>query len=287
MPTRARKALGGAAFGVCLLAVAWYAAFHVSFVEHADRSISNGFAGLHRPRIDQITNFIADLCNPRPYVFLAAIPVVIALIRRRPRVAVTVGLIMLGANMTTQVLKPLLAAPRWFPSQSSYVWISPASWPSGHATAAMSLALSAVIVVSPRLRPAVGAAMATFAVAVCYSFLELGWHYPTDVLGGFIVASIWTLLGAAALWTLEARYPSRRRELSETGRPQFSFGEAIAPALVLILGAVALAAVVALARPHQVVAYVTAHTLFIVGAVAIGMLGLTLAIAAALALRRS
>jgi membrane-associated phospholipid phosphatase len=287
MPVRARKALAGAGFGVCLLAVVWYAAFHIGVVQRADRSILSGFAGLRRPRIDQITQFIAQLCNPRPYVFLAAIPVVIALIRRRPRVAVTVGLIMLGANVTTQLLKPLLATPRWYPGQSSFVWISPASWPSGHATAAMSLALCAVIAVSPRLRPAVGAAMAAFAVAVCYSFLELGWHYPTDVLGGFIVASIWTLLGAAALWTLDARYAPRRRELSPTGRPQFSLGEAIAPAVVLILGALGLAAVIALARPHQVVSYASAHTLFIIGAAAIGVLGLTLATAATLALRRS
>ena len=29
--------------------------------------------------------------------------------------------------------------------------------------------------------------MAAFAIAVSYSFLELGWHYPSDVLGGFLI----------------------------------------------------------------------------------------------------
>jgi membrane-associated phospholipid phosphatase len=217
-------------------------------------------------------------------VFLAAIVVVMALLRRRPRVAVTVGLIMLGANVTTQVLKPLLAAPRG----SAFGPLDPTvgTWPSGHATAVMSLALCVVIAAPPRLRPYAGAAMAAFAIAVCYSFLELGWHFPSDVLGGFLVAATWTLLGAAALWWLDARRPVRRRELSPTGRPQFSIGEALAPAAALILAGLFLAGVVALARPHAVIAYANAHGLFIVGAAAIALLVLTLATAATLVLRR-
>ena len=64
-----------------------------------------------------------------------------------------------------------------------------ASWPSGHATAAMSFALCAVLAAPARLRPLVAAVGAAFAVAVCYSFLALAWHYPSDVLGGFLVAT--------------------------------------------------------------------------------------------------
>jgi membrane-associated phospholipid phosphatase len=284
MPSRARKALFGAVIGVCLLAVTWYAVFHLGIVKRADRSILDGFAGLKRPRVDRLTRFIAHLCDPQTYVFLAAVPVLVALLRRRPRAAMTIGLVILGANLTTQLLKPLLAAPRSFPGLPGF--IAPASWPSGHATAAMALALCAVIAAPPRLRPAVGAAMAAFAVAVCYSFLELGWHYPSDVLGGFLVAATWTLLGAAGLWTLDARRPVRRRESSAAGGPQFSIGEALAPTAVLVLGAVCVAGAIALARPHAVVAYASQHTAFIVGAAAIALLGFTLASAATLALRR-
>ena len=128
---------------------------------------------------------------------LAAIPVLIALVRRRPRVAVAIVVILLGANATTQWLKAPLAEPRgrrW----AVRPWSSAASWPSGHATAAMSLALCMVIAAPAALAaPRSAAAMAAFSVAVCYSFLELGWHYPSDVLGGFLVAATWTLLAAA------------------------------------------------------------------------------------------
>jgi membrane-associated phospholipid phosphatase len=290
-------ALIAAAAGAGLLIATWFCAFHIGFVERADRSILDGFTGLHRPELNSITRFITRLCDPHPYVFLAAIPVVAAILRRRPRVAVTVGLIMLGANMTTQLLKPLLAAPRWALSghfvtphlahhSVQAVSLYPASWPSGHATAAMSLALCAVIAAPARLRPTVGAAMAAFTLAVCYSFLELAWHFPSDVLGGFLVATIWTLLGVAGLWWLEARRVVRRRELSPAGAAQFSVAEAVAPMGVLVLGALLLAAVIALARPHAVVAYASTHTAFIVGAALIAVVGVMLATAATLVLRR-
>lgn len=284
MPNRARMALYGAAAGVVLLVMAWYLTFHLALAGRADRAILNGFGGLHRVRVDLVTNLIANLCDPQPYVFLAALPVLVALVRRRPRVAVAAGMIMLGASLTTQLLKPLLAAPRTVAVPGFA--IDAGSWPSGHATAAMALALCCVLVAPARLRPAVGALMAGFAVAVCYSFLELGWHYPSDVLGGFLVASSWTLLGVGALYWLEQRRPVRRALIDVPPGERVSLAGALAPVGLLILAALVLAGIVALARPHEVLAYATAHSAFILGSAAIAACGLTIATAASLALRR-
>jgi membrane-associated phospholipid phosphatase len=284
MHNRARMALRGAGAGVILLLITWYLTFHLTLAGRADRAILEGFAGLQRPRVDQLAHFIANLCDPNPYVFLAAIPVLVALVRRRPRVAVTVGMIMLGANLTTQLLKPLLAAGRTVPVPGFYV--SAASWPSGHATAAMSLALCCVLVAPSRLRPVVGALMAAFAVAVCFSFLELKWHYPSDVLGGFLVAATWTLLGVGALYWLQERRPVRRALDDAPSAARVSVAEALAPVAILIVAALVLAGLVALARPHEVLSYASAHSAFILGAGAIAACGLTIATAATLALRR-
>ncbi len=292
MPRRARLAFYGAGAGVALLAVTWYAVFHIGVVQHADQSILRGFADLHRPRVDQVTKFIADLCNPNPYVFFAAIPVLIALARRRPRVAVAVGVIVLGANVTTQLLKPLLAQARPTSLFGDGVSIAPASWPSGHATAAMSLALCCVLAAPARLRPFIVALGAAFAVAVCYSFLELGWHYPSDVLGGFLVAATWTLIGVGALFALDARYPRRAPAIAITAggaRPpaeRVSLRGALAPPAAALFAGLALAGLVALTRPHAVVTYARAHEAFMVGAAAIAALGLALATGVMLALRR-
>jgi membrane-associated phospholipid phosphatase len=271
----------GASAALVLLLLTWLLAFHVGFLRRADARILGGFVNLNRPRVDSVATFIADLCNPRPYVYFAGAVMLVALGRRRPGVALVIGMILLGANVTTQLLKPLLAEPR--PIIPGGEQIGAASWPSGHATAAMSLALCATLAVPARLRPAVAALGGLFAVAVTYSFLTLGWHYPSDVFGGFLVATVWTLLGVALLFATGARSSPRvRHEPAE----RVSLRDALrAPGLAL-LGALSLAGLLALARPHQVVAYAQAHTTFVVGAAAIGALGLSLATGVMLTLRR-
>ena len=285
MPRRARLALTGAAAGVVLLAVTWYVAHYVGFVKRVDVSILKGFAQLGRPGLNRLTDRIAGLCDPQNYVFLALIPVVTALLRRRFRVAIMVAGVLLAANETTQLLKPLLAAPR------DYVFWDPigtASWPSGHATAAMSLALCTVIAAPPRLRPAVGALMAAFAIAVSYSFLELGWHYPSDVFGGFLVAGTWTLLGIAALATYEERRQVwAPQAVLQRQRATLSVGEVLTPVAAMLAVGALLVALIVVAHPHPVIAYARQHETFVIGAGCIGVLGLLLSSGLTLLLRRA
>ena len=105
-------------------------------------------------------------------------------------------------------LKHLLAQPRvenWLSPQ-----IAVTSWPSGHSTAAMTLALCAVLVAPPALRAATALLGGAFAVGVGYAVLVLGWHYPSDVLGGFLMAGLWTSLAVAVLHRVEAPEPAWR-----------------------------------------------------------------------------
>jgi len=272
----------GAVVGLVLLIICWFAAFHISVVEHADRSINGGFAALGgRPRISSAANFIVGLCNPKPYVYLCALPVLVAVARRRLWVALAIGSILLGANFTTQLLKPLFAHPREAGLLGD-AW-GAASWPSGHATAAMSLALCCVLAAPSRLRPSVAAAGAMFAVAVAYSLLVLESHFASDVIGGFLVAAIWALLGAMAVFVAaEGRsHPDAGRA---PARPSVS--SAIGPPFAALLLAIAILGLIALARPHAVLSYADLHKGFVIGATGIGLIGLTVATGVMLALRR-
>jgi membrane-associated phospholipid phosphatase len=280
--------LAGAALGVALLFLTWYAAFHVAIGQRADQAVFRGFADLgERSRVSSVANTIAHLCDPSPYVYLAAAVIAIAIVRRRFWVAAAIAAIMLGANETTQLLKPLLAQPRAAWLLGGKPPIGAVSWPSGHATAAMSLALCLVLASPARLRPAVAALGAAFAVAVSYSFLALQWHYPSDVLGGFLVAGCWTLIGVAALYALDARgvigAPAKGGGVRAARSPVWW---ALVPPAIAVAGAAALAALVVSSRPHEVVAYAHFHHAFLIGAAAIGVLGLTLATGLMLALRR-
>src|ERR1700722_15981318 len=127
MPRRATLALSGACIGVLLLVAIWYAAHYIGFVRNADASVLSGFVGLGRPRLNRLTSAVAGLCDPRPFVFLAAIPVLVACLRARPRVAVTLAFSRVFASETTELLKPLLAGPR---DRVGVVSLSDASWPS-------------------------------------------------------------------------------------------------------------------------------------------------------------
>jgi membrane-associated phospholipid phosphatase len=265
---------------MALLVLTWYLAFHVSRFERVDRSLLGQFIDFsHRPHVGGLANRIAHLCNPNPYVYLAAVPVVVALARRRGWLAIAICATLLGANVTTQLLKPLLAHGRLPASGLQY--ISAASWPSGHATAAMSLTLCAILAAPARLRPLVAAAGALFTVAVCYSFLSLGWHFPSDVFGGFLVAATWTLLAIAAIYILGGRGAARATE-----SPGLSLAQALAPPALALATALLLAVIVVLVRPQQVVAYARLHHTFVIGAGAIGLAALALATGLTVALRR-
>ncbi len=206
----------------------------------------------------------------------------VALVRRRGWLTVAICAILLGANVTTHLLKLLLAHPRAHGLLGGVTPVAPQSWPSGHATAAMSLTLCCVLAAPARMRPRVAAAGAAFTVAVCYSFLALSWHYPSDVFGGFLVAGTWTLLGVAAVLVVGGR-PAARAVQDSVRLP---LREALAPPGVALLAALTLVAVVVLARPQEIVSYTRLHHVFVAGAAAIAALALALATGLTLALRR-
>jgi membrane-associated phospholipid phosphatase len=275
MPTRARLALLGAMTGVALLFLIWYVAFHVGVVEHSDERVLSGFADLQGRVITWLATAIANVCDPKPYVFLAGAVVLVALLLRRGRVTVAVAGILLGANATTEILKSLLVRAHPIPINiAGTLEYKTSAWPSGHATAAMTLALCAVLVAQARWRPVVAAAGAAFAVAVSFAFLTLAWHYPTDVLGGYLVAATWTLIGVAAVWTADAHWP---RAASRSAAVRLTARQALGPPIAAAVGALALVGLVVLARPQPVVAYAHAHKAFVFGAAAIGAFGLALA----------
>jgi membrane-associated phospholipid phosphatase len=240
-----------------------------------------GFTGLYRPRLVELADPIASLADPEGYLLIGTALVVMALVRGRPRIAFAVPAIMLCASLTTMVLKPLVAQPRPDIAPLGGGPIADASWPSGHATAAMTLALCAVLAAPPRVRPTMAALGGVFAVAVSYSILVLGWHFPSDILGGFFVAATWTLLGLAALSAAARRWPVAARSAARPVATVDLFGPAA------IVGALAgLAAAVVLLRPYDVALYAAENRTFLLGALAIPLLAAALAAAIARTLRQ-
>jgi membrane-associated phospholipid phosphatase len=257
----------------------WLAAFVAPGVRALDAGAMQGFKGAAPPRLEPSIHGVAVLANPTPFVVGGVLLVALALLRRRPLMAAVVPAILLAANVTTQVLKPALADPRTIDT-AGVTSIYAGSWPSGHATASMSQALCFVLVVGPRLRPLAAVLGAGYAIAVGYALVALGAHLPSDVLGGYLVAATFTLLGAGALAALEARDPARCARARPPAILSLPALTAAGAALVACAGAVVIAH-----APRMTLSALQHPTAIAAGA-GIAALGLMLTAGLAVVLRR-
>jgi membrane-associated phospholipid phosphatase len=194
--------------GLCLLAMAavWSVAAFVPAAHVRDAVLLHDMTLLNRPGLETAGMFTLDLLSPVLFVIWALVLVTVALVRRRPRVAVAVAVVMGLAPLTAETLKPLLAQSHAFVGG---VYISAASWPSGHATAAMILVLCAILVSPARLRPLVAVIGLAFTALVGVLLLILAWHMPSDVIGGYVLAIFWASTALAVVRGSERRWPSR------------------------------------------------------------------------------
>jgi membrane-associated phospholipid phosphatase len=268
------------ALSAAAAAIVWLAAFVLPGGRVLDAAALRAFAGVARTPLEPSINGVAVLADPLPFVLAGALLVGVALLRRRPLMAAIVPVVLVGANACTQLLKPALADLRII-DVGSMSRIYTGSWPSGHATASMSLALCLILVVGPRLRPVAALVGAAYAIGVGYALVALGWHLPSDVLGGYLVAASFTLLGAAALAALETRRPV---PAAPRAGPPVTIPWAGAAASAAVLAA--LAALVLVRQHPQVATAAARHAETLVVASVIGALGLTLTAGLALALRR-
>jgi membrane-associated phospholipid phosphatase len=294
MSNRSRIALLGAAAGILLLVVVDLAAFHLGAAQRLDARVFDALGGLRvHPRVTGPASWWASLCNVVPYAYLCLVPLAIALVRRRRDLALLSAAVLLGANVSTEILKALL-------DQVRPAGLVPAAapvrgaWPSGHATAAMALALCLVLVVPPRRRGPAAVLGAAFALGVSYAFLTLGWHYPTDVVGGFLVAFTWTCLGVAAHGELRRPRAARRRGATPMdlgavaiARPALPMSRELAPLAVAMLVTVAAAAALALMRPHTILHYLRVHEELVAALAALATLAVVLAGSLIVVLRRT
>ncbi|HKH79899.1 MAG TPA: phosphatase PAP2 family protein [Solirubrobacteraceae bacterium] len=204
----AGNALGAAGLCVLAMALVWAVAELVPAVQWKDAAVLHDFTLLSRPSVDQVANFLLHLLSPLPFTLWGVALAAFAIAGGRPRVALAVIAVMGLAPLSAELLKPLLAHPHLHVGGT---YVGPASWPSGHSTAALALVLSAVLVAPARLRALVAVIGGAYALAVGCALLILVWHMPSDVLGGYLVAAFWMALSLAALRAADRRWPTRTR----------------------------------------------------------------------------
>ena len=105
-----------------------------------------------------------------------------------------------GAEFLKHTLPRALLSPPLGPVPG---YFSSDTYPSGHTTVGTSLALAVVLISGPRLRPWSAVAAGIMGTSYATAVLFLGWHRPSDALGGLawsgfcfaVVAGLLVLLG--------------------------------------------------------------------------------------------
>jgi len=247
--------------------------------QDSDAEGLRGFHSLDYGPFTPVAEALALLGGPAGYGVGALLLVGVALRSGRPRIAAAVAAVLVGSAVCTQLVKPLLQTPRYGPD-GRQLFLE--AWPSGHATAAMTLALCAVLVAPAVARGVAAILGAGFAVAIAFAILILAHHLPSDVVGGFLMAAGWALLASAALAAAEIRRPSRETT-GHAPAPWVQRAVRAFTARSTVLAAVA--AGLALSPVVAATNFATRYTTALVGGIAIAALAALLALALALAMR--
>ena len=110
--------------------------------------------------------------------------------------------LIFGAIVTNLLLKNIVARPRPFAEIEALIPMitkpKDFSFPSGHTTASFAVAL----VMLRMLPKKFGIPAVVLAALVAFSRLYLGVHYPTDVLTGFVIALVGSML---SVWIVRTK----------------------------------------------------------------------------------
>jgi undecaprenyl-diphosphatase len=150
----------------------------------------------HRdPTLTTIAGIVSDAGS---FALLAPLSIALLLLRRWKRPADDLALIVIaaGSALLPIVVKLIVARPR--PTIEHLAQLTSLSFPSEHTTQTSAIYLTIAILLSKDVirgwrEVAIGLAI-LIALAVAWSRVYLGVHYPTDVTAGLLLGWGWALL---------------------------------------------------------------------------------------------
>ena len=196
---------------VALLAAAGVAGVYLACVrtplgQTVDTLMMHG-ADVRHERVVQVLERALNGTTLVSLVLVCVAAAAIGIIRRRLDLALAAGLLVIGANASTRLFKVRL--PR--PNLDDYPM--PNSFPSGHTTAAASVAFALILVLPFAIRGTVALIGAAYVTIIAVATVWAEWHRPSDTVAALLVVLAWAA-GASAL--VRAR---RARITGVTARP--------------------------------------------------------------------
>jgi membrane-associated phospholipid phosphatase len=197
-----RHAVAG--FLVCVVgfAVVLVCAYWVGPLERLDRTVLDLLSVPTDTLVNQVAYAGFQVVNFRPFwVLVGTVTALIALAQWRIGDAVIAVALVAGTGGLDLALKALLANPRYQPvpvDSDAYPWKD--AFPSGHSAGSLAFSLAFLTVVPPSWRRPTAAAGIVFTLYISLGVLVLNYHYPSDVLGGWLLAAGWWFALLALPW---------------------------------------------------------------------------------------
>ena len=188
-------------------AVAIYAVFVRTPLGQAVDTAAMRGADVHHPRVVAVLDRALNGTTLASLILVCVAAAAIGVIRRRLDLAVGAAAMVLGANLSAQLLKDHLDRPNLdaFPA--------PNSFPSGHTTAAASVAFALIFALPHAVRGVVTLLGSAYVAVIAVATVWAEWHRPSDTVAGLLLVLAFGGLITAAV---RARHKPGR---GATGRP--------------------------------------------------------------------
>ncbi|WP_328476994.1 phosphatase PAP2 family protein [Actinoplanes sp. NBC_00393] len=156
------------------------------------------------PRVTEVLTRTLNATQLAGLALVCLLAAAFGALRRRLDLSIAAAVLVIGANVTVQLLKAGLSRPNLddFPA--------PNSFPSGHTAAAASVAFVLVLVFPRALRGTVGLIGAAYVAIVAVATVWAEWHRPSDAVAALLIVLAW---GALTAWVVRLRRSGEPRPL--------------------------------------------------------------------------
>lgn len=166
-----------------------------------DHTITRSIRFFQAPWKTLIITWYTTFFNTVPLLIILAVGLVILLIEHYYREALFFFVTPVAGMAINHVIKSLIARPR--PQMDVLMYYGGYSFPSGHASSAALILGSIMILISSLVivrwqRWTINIILLVLILAVGYSRIYVGVHYPSDVLAGFCLGYIVLFIGQTA-----------------------------------------------------------------------------------------
>jgi membrane-associated phospholipid phosphatase len=205
-----------APFFTGLLAAAGVAAIYRVFVrtttgQVVDTAALRG-ADVRHPQIVEVLNKTLNGTTGASLILVCIAVAAIGLMRKRLDLAVGAAFLVIAANGSAQLLKTHLSRPELdhYPM--------PNSFPSGHTTAAASVAFALIQVLPHAIRGLVTLIGASYVAIIAVATVWAAWHRPSDTVAGLLVVIAWGGLVCTVLRAKRYRRPGPLARVNRTAK---------------------------------------------------------------------